>query len=196
MTWETRLGVLVCDAVEGHFLRADTMAELRAQALRAQAGRAAAVFVSQGPLGDPIVLAAGLADLVPEVQLGVHIGLAEDGRHPAMLARDLTSLDLVCQGRSVLCFQPPFTEPLAEAITLCRALWHVGAVASGAPHFPAQAPASRARPSSEETPLVGLDLTEGDASPSSPGVPSDLIDLVDLVLRSTPDPTVCRMEPV
>jgi alkanesulfonate monooxygenase SsuD/methylene tetrahydromethanopterin reductase-like flavin-dependent oxidoreductase (luciferase family) len=193
MTWETRLGVLVCDAVEGRFLQAGTMAELRSQALGAQGGGAAAVFVGPGPLGDPIVLAAGLAGSVLDVQVGVRLGLTEDGRHPAMLARELTSLDLVCQGRSVVCFEPPFAEPLAEAISLCRELWRSGAVARDGPHFPAQAPASRARPMSEEAPLVGLDLTAGHASPGSL---SELVDLVDLVLRPTPDPMVCRMERV
>ncbi len=194
MTWETGPGVLVCDAVDGHLLPAGTVAEMRAQARRAQAGGAAAVFVTQGPLGDPIVLAAGLAGLVPETQIGVRLGLVEDGRHPAMLARELTSLDLVCQGRSVVCFQPPFTEHLGEAISLCRALWHDGEVATEGPYFPAHARASRARPASDQSPLVGLDLSGAGASLSPP--PPDLVDLVDVVLRPTADPTVCRMERV
>lgn len=199
MTLEIRPGVLVCDAVEGRFLQAGTVAELREQAHGAQSSGAAAVFVSQDPLGDPIVLAAGLAETVPEVHIGVRIGLDEDGRHPAMLARDLTSLDLVCQGRSVVCFEPPFTELLAEAIALCRALWREGAVASHGPHFPAQAPASRAKPAGRDTPLVGLDLTGGDPSASAPdalGSLPDFVDLVDLVLRPGSDPMVCQVERV
>ena len=97
---------------------------------------AAAVFLSSGPLGDPVVLAAGLADLVPELLLGARIDLSADGRHPAMLARDVTSLDLVCGGRSVLCFAPPFTDELAEAISLCRAMWRAGEVVARGPQLP------------------------------------------------------------
>ena len=183
-------GVLTCLAVEGRFLEAATVPELREQALRAQAGGAAAVFVGESTLGDPIVLAAGVAASVHDVQLGVRIAFAADGRHPAMLARDLTSLDLVSGGRSVLCFEPPFDNDLAEAITLCRALWHEGVVARVGPRFPAHAPATRARPLSEASPLVALDLTAVDT------VPPSLPGLVDLLLHPTPDPLICQMEHV
>ncbi len=95
-----------------------------------------------------------------------------------MLARDLTSLDLVCGGRSVLCFAPPFTEPLAEAIILCRAL------VAGGGGGPARArasrsarPANRARPAGEGSPLIALDLSAGDE------VPAFLAGAADLLLR-------------
>ncbi len=190
MTEEPCPGVLVCVAVEGHFLQADTVRELREQAFNAMAAGAAGVFVSQGALGDPVVVAAGLSTSVPETLLGVRVELAEDGRHPAMLARDLTSLDLVSGGRSVLCFEPPFTDELAEAIALCRSLWHEGVVASEGPRFPAHAPAPRAKPRSGASPLVALDLTSGDP------VPPSLRGLVDLLLHPTPNPRVCKMERV
>ncbi len=188
MTEKSRLGVLVCVAVEGHFLQAANVTELRERALRATRDGAAAVVVSQGPLGDPIVLAAGLASSVPETWLGARFALPKDGRHPAMLARDMTSLDLVTGGRSALCFEPPFTDELAEAIALCRALWRPGAVESDGPRFPAHAPATRARPLGESSPLVGLDLTTGES------VPSSFNHLADLLLRPTEDPTICEME--
>ena len=98
-----------------------------------------------------------------------------------MLARELTSLDLVCGGRSILCFAPPFAEPLAEAITLCRALWREGEVASDGPQFPVRARRNRARPAGEHSPLIALDLTGGDEAGSLGGP-------VDLVLRPTADP--------
>jgi alkanesulfonate monooxygenase SsuD/methylene tetrahydromethanopterin reductase-like flavin-dependent oxidoreductase (luciferase family) len=183
-------------------LEAESTAALQAQARAAQATGAAAVFVARGSLGDPVVLAAGIADAAPELEVGVRIALADDGRHPAMLARDLTSLDLVCAGRSVVCFVPPFTEDLPEAIRLCRALWGQGAVSSEGPAFPAQAPVNRARPATASTPRVALDLTAPDApSPADAGGPSrlvgfdELVELVDIVLRPTGMPDVCQMEP-
>ena len=82
-----------------------------------------------------------------------------------MLARDLTCLDLVCGGRSVVCFTPPFTEQLAEAAHLCRALWQAGEVVDNGPHYPMRAPANRARPAGERSPLIAFDLTAGDELP-------------------------------
>ena len=144
----------------------------------------------------------GLAPLVPRVLLGARIEWDREGRHPALLARDVTSLDLVCGGRSVLCFAPPFTEPLAEAISLCRALWLAGEAVHEGPHFPVQAAANRARPAGEEIPQIALDLTAGDE------VPSFLVGAADLLLwplAQTPaalppgervtDTTVARHEP-
>jgi hypothetical protein len=187
--------------VEGRFLEADSTAALRAQAGEAHAAGATAVFVRAGSLGDPVVLAAGIADAAPGLQVGVCIALADDGRHPAMLARELTSLDLVCAGRSVLCFAPPFTADLPEAVRLCRALWGDGAVSSEGPAFPAQAPASRARPATAGSPRVALDLTALDPSGRAAGGTSglaefeELVALADIVLRPTETPGVCEMEP-
>lgn len=190
MTEELRRGALICVAVEGRLLEAESGPELRQRAVAAAADGADAVLVSHDVLGDPIVLAGGLVDTVPETWVGVRLGLAQDGRHPAMLARDMTSLDLVSGGRSILCFLPPFTDELAEAIGLCRALWRGGAVQSDGPRFPAQAPGARARPASDASPLIGLDLTTGAVVPASFG------ELADLLVRPTPDPGICDMERV
>jgi alkanesulfonate monooxygenase SsuD/methylene tetrahydromethanopterin reductase-like flavin-dependent oxidoreductase (luciferase family) len=175
--------------VEGRFLRAGDTAGLRAEATRADAEGAAAVFLSESALGDPIVLAAGLAPLVPRVLLGARMEWSREGRHPALLARDITSLDLVCGGRSVLCFAPPFTEPLAEAISLCRALWLAGETLHEGPYFPLQAAAGRARPAGERIPQIALDLTAGD------GVPSFLVGAADLLLWPLAEaPAACLLE--
>jgi hypothetical protein len=177
--------------VEGRFLQAADMAGLRQEAIRAAAQGAAAVFVTGGPLGDPVVLAAGLAPSVPDVLLGARIELGPEERHPAMLARDLTSLDLACGGRSVLCFTPPFPEPLAEAALLCRALWQVGEVVTDGPYFPVRASANRSRPAGQRCPLIAFDLTAGGE------LPTFLAAAGDLVLRpvaGTPD--ACRLERV
>ena len=167
-------------------LQADDVAGLRAQALRALDEGAGAVFVQEGPLGDPLVLLAGLSPSVPRVLLGARLGLTRDGRHPALLARDVTSLDLVCGGRSVLCFAPPFDDRLAEAIALCRALWRDGRADGGGPFFPVQDAVNRPRPAGPG-PLVALDLT-GDADPGP------LAAAVDLLVHPTDDPAVCRVE--
>ena len=167
------------------------MAGLRQQATRAAAQGASAVFLTNGPLGDPVVLAAGLAPSVPGVLLGARIELGPEERHPAMLARDLTSLDLACGGRSVLCFAPPFSEPLAEAALLCRALWHAGEVVSDGPYFPVQAAANRTRPAGERSPVIAFDLTAGDE------LPTFLAAAGDFVLRPLTGTTdACRLERV
>ena len=147
------------------------------------------MILSEGALGDPIVLAAGLGPVVPDLLLGVRIGLTPEGRHPAMLARDVAGLDLVCGARSVLCFAPPFTEPLAEAISLCRALWRAGEVASDGPHFPVEAPANRARPAGERSPLIAFDLASGDQ------LPTFVANVADVLLRPMSDaPGTCHLE--
>ncbi len=177
--------------MEARFLQASDTAGLRAEAARAAAQGAAAVFLSEDALGDPIVLAAGLAPVIPGTLLGARVGLDPAGRHPAMLARDVTSLDLVSGGRSVLCFAPPFTEPLAEAISVCRAMWRSGEARSDGPRFPLRAAANRSRPRGEGSPLIALDLTAGDQ------VPPFLIGATDLLLRpASTDPAACRLERV
>jgi alkanesulfonate monooxygenase SsuD/methylene tetrahydromethanopterin reductase-like flavin-dependent oxidoreductase (luciferase family) len=193
---------LVCVAVDAYLLEAGDVATLREQADQAVAGGAAAVFVTEGSLGDPIVVAAGLAATVPGVRLGARLHFSGGGRHPAMLARELTSLDLVCGGRSVVCFTPPFTDTLAEAITLCRALWRDGEVAIDGPAFPVHAGRNRARPQggADDSPLIALDFTgsggDGAADEVAAGGETALVALADLVLRPTPDPAVCRLERV
>ncbi len=164
------------------------MAGLRAQAVSAREAGAAAVFLREGPLGDPIVLVAGLGDSVPDVLLGVRLALAPGSRHPAMLARELTGLDLVCGGRSVLCFMPPFDDRLAEAVALCRAMWRDGEAVSGGPCFPVECAVNRPRPARAGSPRVALDLTGGGE------VPGLFEGTVDLLLRPTGAAGVCRLE--
>ena len=174
--------------MEGRFLQADDGPGLRAQAERALEDGAAAVFVDETPLGDPIVLAAGLSPAVPDLLLGVRLTLAADGRHPALLARELTSLDLVCGGRSVLCFTPPFDDRLAEAVDLCRALWRDGEATSEGPHFPVAHAVNRPRPAGAGSPRLALDLTGGGEAPAG------LAGAADLLLHPTDDRVVCRLE--
>jgi alkanesulfonate monooxygenase SsuD/methylene tetrahydromethanopterin reductase-like flavin-dependent oxidoreductase (luciferase family) len=177
--------------VVGRFLQARDTPGLRAEGARALAEGAAGVFVSEGSLGDPVVLAAGLGPELPGVLLGARIRFDPLVRHPAMLARDLASLDLVCGGRSVLCFAPPFTPLLAEAIFVCRALWGAGEARHDGPSFSVRGATNRSRPAAEGSPLVALDLTAGDDAPDSRTAAPDL-----LLLPVPDEPAACRLERV
>lgn len=176
--------------MDGRFLQANDAGALRAEAARAEAEGAAAVFVRAGELGDPIVLAAGLAPDVPRLLLGARIQLDQRERHPAMLARDITSLDLICGGRSVLCFAPPFVDSLEEAIAVCRALWRSGETVTDGPRYPVRAAPNRSRPLGETGPLIALDLTDGE------DVPTSLAQAADLLLRPADAATACIVERV
>ena len=197
--------------MEGRLLQADDAAGLLGQAHDAEAAGAGAVLIAEGPLGDPFVLAAGVSQVVPRVLIGVRVTLSAAGRHPTLLAREATSLDLVCGGRSVLCFGPPFTDAgsLAEAAALCRAMWRDGEAVSAGPRYPVPGAVNRPRPASDASPLLALDLTEtsgdgggdgdGDGQGGGHGDEGDsLLDAVapDLVLRPTGRPGVSRLERV
>jgi alkanesulfonate monooxygenase SsuD/methylene tetrahydromethanopterin reductase-like flavin-dependent oxidoreductase (luciferase family) len=180
--------------VVGRFLQADDVAGLREEAARAEEAGAGAIVLDEGPLGDPVVLAAAISPSVHHALVGVRLVLQGEGRHPAVLARDLTALDLVCGGRSLLCFAPPFSRALPEAIALCRDLWRHGEATSDGPQFPVTRAVNRPRPAPEGGPLVALDLTGGAS------VPTGLGGVADLVLRPLgrlpKDPALCEVEPV
>jgi alkanesulfonate monooxygenase SsuD/methylene tetrahydromethanopterin reductase-like flavin-dependent oxidoreductase (luciferase family) len=189
---EGSAGALICVAVEGRFLQADDVAGLREAALRAEAEGAAGIFVSDSALGDPFVLAAALSVSVPRVLLGTRVASPPQGRHPTLLAREATSLDLVCGGRAVLCLAPPFVDVLGEAFLLCRAMTRDGTASSEGPAFPVPGAVNRPRPTLGGGPLLALDLT----APGDGSVPSGLDGVVDYLLLPTGDPTICRMERV
>jgi alkanesulfonate monooxygenase SsuD/methylene tetrahydromethanopterin reductase-like flavin-dependent oxidoreductase (luciferase family) len=165
--------------VEGLALDAAGMAGLHEEARRAEAEGAGAVVLSSGPLGDPFVLAAALSSSTHHVLLGVRVRLSGTERHPGLLAREATSLDLVCDGRTMLCFLPPFTDGVGEAIALCRALWRDGVAEHGGPEYPVAGAVNRPRPPGRG-PRVALDLTEDGAAP-----PASILAAADLLLRPT-----------
>ena len=173
--------------MHARFLQADDVAGLREQAEWAEANGAGAVVIGEGPLGDPVVLAAGLSSSVHRALLGVRTSLTS-GRHPAVVAREMTTLDLVCGGRSVLCAAPPFGRPeaLREAIELCRALWRQG-VADGGEHFPVERAVNRPRSFTDASPMVALEL-----APTGE-LPEALVGVADLLLHPSPERSVWRM---
>ena len=177
--------------MEGRFLQADDVVGLGRAGSQAEADGAAAVFVSESALGDPFVLLGALSVGVPRVLMGARVGSPPHGRHPALLAREATSLDLVCGGRSVLCFIPPFGDDLAEAIALCRAMWRDGTATTEGPAFPVSGAVNKPGPAGVDSPLVALDLTSSGGS-----VPPGADDLADLLLLPTSDVAICRLERV
>ena len=192
MPKEGSAGALICVAVEGRFLQADDVAGLREAALRAEADGADGIFVSEGALGDPFVLAAALSVSVPRVLLGTRVASPPQGRHPTLLAREATSLDLVCGGRALLCLAPPFVEVLGEALLLHRAMTRDGTASSEGPAFQVPGAVNRPRPTGEGRPLLALDLT----APGDVSVLPSLDGIVDFVLLPTDEPATCRMERV
>jgi alkanesulfonate monooxygenase SsuD/methylene tetrahydromethanopterin reductase-like flavin-dependent oxidoreductase (luciferase family) len=167
----------VCDAVEGLFLDELTVPALRTE--RARVDGVDAVFLADGPLGDAVVLAAALGAWTTGVRLGVRIGLgSQPHRHPTVLAREMTSLDLVTGGRSILAFTGPFTGAVSEAIALCRAMWTEGIAVGEGPTYPVAGAINRPRPERPGGPPIGLDLTDGSLPAPSPA----LLARCDLVL--------------
>jgi alkanesulfonate monooxygenase SsuD/methylene tetrahydromethanopterin reductase-like flavin-dependent oxidoreductase (luciferase family) len=168
----------VCDAVEGRFLDQLDIAALRAAVARADTDGIDAVFLADSAVGDAIVLAAGVAaGLASGILLGVRISLGDQPhRHPTVLAREMTTLDHVSAGRSVLAFAAPFSDATAEAITLCREMWRTGTATSDGPHYPAAGAINRPLPARLGGPPIALDLTAG--SPPD----ATLLRLCDLLL--------------
>lgn len=170
---------LVCDAVRGLFLDERDTGALRAAAERAGRAGVDVLFFRDGPLGDAIVLATAVGSWVPRVLLGVRIDLgSHPHRHPAVLAREMTTFDRVSGGRAILAFTGPFTAATAEAAALCRAMWTDGVAVGTGPHYPAAGAINRPLPEREGGPPIALDLTEGVGA----DVPAAVLALCDLVL--------------
>ena len=188
----------MCDVVEGLFLDELAVPALRAAAVRADGSGVGAVFVADGPLGDAVVLAAALGAWTTRVLLGVRVSLGSRAhRHPTMLAREMTTLDIVVGARSVLAFMVPLTEAVSEAIILCKEMWSTGVAAGEGPHYPVAGAINRPGPRRPGGPPIALDLTSG-------VVPApELLDLCDIVLLPAGRPLpvdlpagvdVCRVE--
>ena len=176
------------------FLQAEDLESLRAEAVKAKAEGAGAILVGPGPLGDPFVLLAALSNAVEGLWLAARVVLGEDGRHPTLLAREATSLDLVDGGRTVLCLGPPFGDGLDEAIAICRAMWREGTATNEGPVYPVADALNRPGPEGEGSPLIALDLT-GSGAREEAGGSAALADMV--VVRSEEgDGAVLRLERV
>jgi alkanesulfonate monooxygenase SsuD/methylene tetrahydromethanopterin reductase-like flavin-dependent oxidoreductase (luciferase family) len=176
------------------FLQAKDVAGLRAEAMQAMEEGIEAVLLGRGPMGDPFVLLAGLSDHVPSLTLAARVVLGEDGRHPTLLAREATSLDLVDGGRTVLCLGPPFGKGLDEVIGICRAMWREGTAKSEGPVYPVADALNRPGPAGEGSPLIALDLT-GPGARDEAGGSAALADMV-VVREEAGGAAVLRLERV
>jgi alkanesulfonate monooxygenase SsuD/methylene tetrahydromethanopterin reductase-like flavin-dependent oxidoreductase (luciferase family) len=163
--------------VEGLFVSESDMQALRTTAERAHRSGVDALFLTDGPLGDAIVLATAVGSWVPDILLGVRITLAtRPHRHPTILAREMTTFDRVIEGRAVVAFTAPFTDAIGEAITLCRDMWTKGVGVGIGPHYPVAGAINRPLPKRPGGPPIALDMTDG-------SVPSPaLMTLSDLIL--------------
>ncbi len=185
----------MCDAVEGLFLRDLAVDALRASAERAHGNGVDVVFLTDGRLGDAIVIAAGLAaalaplptarptDPMRNLSFGIRQSLGPaPHRHPTVLAREMTTLDHVTGGRVVLAFTGPFTSAVSaatsEAVALCRAMWRTGIGVSVGPRYPAAGAVNRPLPHRPGGPPIALDLTDGSVPDGA------LLGACDLVLVS------------
>ncbi len=99
---------------------ADRVASWRSIAVAAEQHGAGAVWIADGGC-DPCTLAGGLVPATGRVVLGVVCDLA-GGRHPAVLARDVTALDVTSGGRAGVLVEGAQSE-VDEAVTICRALF-------------------------------------------------------------------------
>ncbi len=80
------------------------------------------VWLPEDPRYDPFPLMGAIAQATSSIGLGI-IAFLATGRHPAILARELTALDVVSNGRSLLMMIDEEPERLGEAAGICRALF-------------------------------------------------------------------------
>lgn len=151
--------------------------DLLAAAAAAAAAGVDAVVVGTGELGDAVTLASAIAVTTPRIGVGVLVNLTtQPHRHPTVMAREMTALDLVAGGRTILVFGAPFGEAVIEAVLLTRAMCTEGVAASDGPIYPVAGAINRPRPKSPSSPRLALDLSAGGA------VDPELLRVVDLVL--------------
>ena len=134
--------------------------DLLAAAAAAAAAGVDAVVVGTGELGDAVTLASAIAVTTPRIGVGVLVNLTtQPHRHPTVMAREMTALDLVAGGRTILVFGAPFGEAVIEAVLLTRAMCTEGVAASDGPIYPVAGAINRPRPKSPSSPRLALDLS-------------------------------------
>jgi alkanesulfonate monooxygenase SsuD/methylene tetrahydromethanopterin reductase-like flavin-dependent oxidoreductase (luciferase family) len=191
---------LTCDAVEGRFLQAADVPALLEACWAAHTAGAEAVILADSPLGDAVTLAAALGtsirrsapDLLLGVQADLSLSAADLRRHPTVLARDITALDQVWGGKTALVLTGPLDDDaVLEAARLCHAMWRQGIAQSDGPQYPVPDAVNRPAPLTQDSPVIVLDLTNGDTAP-----PSELLELADFVLRPADGSDACTVEAV
>jgi alkanesulfonate monooxygenase SsuD/methylene tetrahydromethanopterin reductase-like flavin-dependent oxidoreductase (luciferase family) len=124
--------------------------------------------VSTGELGiDPVPVVGALVRRTGSLGLGVAC-TGGDGRHPAILARDLTTLDVLSGGRAALCLASPETGSdaagrLTESAQICQLLFSQDgeAVTFSGVHFSVQFAVNRPPPEQVDGPPLLVELPAG-----------------------------------
>ena len=171
----------MCDAVEGLFLDELALPALRAAAVASRRRGVDVLFLTDGPLGDAIVLAAALGAWTTRVLLGVRVSLGtRPHRHPTVLAREMTTFDIVVGGRA-RCWPSRRRSPRpSPRRSPCAGRCGARAIAAGeGPRYPVAGAINRPAPREAGRPAdrAGPDRRVSVPRPA-------LLDLCDLVLRS------------
>jgi alkanesulfonate monooxygenase SsuD/methylene tetrahydromethanopterin reductase-like flavin-dependent oxidoreductase (luciferase family) len=87
------------------------------------------------------------------------------GRHPGLVAREATALDLLSGGRALVVLEDDDAERLAEALAVVRALFAEEAPSFGGRHFTLAGAVNRPGPTGPEGPPVVLVPGPGTAGP-------------------------------
>ena len=115
------------------------------------------------PRAEAVTMAAGASVADGRVGLGVRLTLA-DGRHPAVVARELTALDLMSGGRAVLalCSGSPGPDDgpgrLAEAVAICHGLFGGGPMGVTGRHYRVAGAVNRPGPRQPGGPPIVVEL--------------------------------------
>ena len=115
------------------------------------------------PRAEAVTIAAGASVADGRVGLGVRVTLA-DGRHPAIVARELTALDLISGGRAVLALRSGALAPddgpgrLAEAVTICHGLFGGGPLDVSGRHYRVAGAVNRPGPRQPGGPPIVVEL--------------------------------------
>ena len=124
---------------------------------------------------EAVTLAAGASVADGRIGLGVRVALA-DGRHPAVVARELTALDLISGGRAVLALRTgrpaadaPGPAGLNEAVTICHGLFDGGPVVLAGSRYSVTAAVNRPGPRQAGGPPMVVELDDG--QPAGPLAP-------------------------
>ncbi len=137
---------------------ADRVAAWRSIAITAERHGAGAVWIADGGC-DPCTLAGGLVPVTDHVVLGVVCEL-DGGRHPAVLARDVTALDVTSAGRAGVLVDGTASE-LDEAVTICRALFAGQSLQFAGQHYDVDGAVNRPAPIRPGGPVL---LTQSSAT--------------------------------
>ena len=153
--------------------RVDRVAMWRSIAVAAERHGAGAVWIADGGC-EPCTLAGGLVPVTDHIVLGVVCELA-GGRHPAVLARDVTALDVTSDGRAGLLVDGTASE-LDEAVAICRALFAGQSLQFTGQHYDVDGAVNRPAPVRPGGPVLLRQLSAA-AAPTAAGAPDAIAGL-------------------